>query len=149
LIECWRVVRHVSQLHFNQLFSNNKVIIKIIQYSPISMDLSPIPLPCSHSLEYSLSHPCLYFRWPTQGTATTTTTWTTTERTTKMSTCRHPLRLHLSKCWLCKHKCFRLCSRLWSTCRLLNLKCRHRRRGISFEIFSAPSRLPFLMLWSR
>jgi hypothetical protein len=28
LIECWCVVRHVSQLHFNQLFSNNKVSIK-------------------------------------------------------------------------------------------------------------------------
>jgi hypothetical protein len=38
-------VRHVTQLHFNQLFSNNKVSIKIIYYSPISMDLSPIPLP--------------------------------------------------------------------------------------------------------
>jgi hypothetical protein len=39
------VVRHVSQVHFNQLFSNNKVSIKSIYYSPISMDLSPIPLP--------------------------------------------------------------------------------------------------------
>jgi hypothetical protein len=39
-------VRHVLQLHFNQLFSNNnKVSIKIILYSPISIDLSPIPLP--------------------------------------------------------------------------------------------------------
>jgi hypothetical protein len=38
-------VRHVSQLHFNKLFSNNNVSIKIIYYSPISMDLSPNPLP--------------------------------------------------------------------------------------------------------
>jgi hypothetical protein len=38
LIECWCVVRLASQLHFNQLISNNKVSIKIIYYSPISMD---------------------------------------------------------------------------------------------------------------
>jgi hypothetical protein len=38
-------VRPISQLHFNQLFSNRKVSIKIIQYSPISMDFSIIPLP--------------------------------------------------------------------------------------------------------
>jgi hypothetical protein len=38
-------VRLVSQLHFNQLFSNNKVSIKIIEYSPISMNFSIIPLP--------------------------------------------------------------------------------------------------------
>jgi hypothetical protein len=38
-------VRPVSQLHFNQVFSNRKVRIKIIQYSPISMDFSIIPLP--------------------------------------------------------------------------------------------------------
>jgi hypothetical protein len=139
-------VRHVSQLHYNQLFSNNKVSIKIIYYSPISMDFLPLILySCYRSLGYSLSHPRLYFRWPTQGTPTTTTTGTTTERTTRMST--H--RLLLSKCWLCKHKCFRICSRPWSTCRLLNLKRRHGRRGIGLEIFNALSHLPFLMLWSR
>jgi hypothetical protein len=38
-------VRLVSQLHFNQLFSNNKVSIKIIEYSPISMNFSIIRLP--------------------------------------------------------------------------------------------------------
>jgi hypothetical protein len=114
------------------------------------MDLPPIPLyPCYHSLGYSLSHPCLYFRWPTQGTATTTTTGTTTDRTTRMSTRRHPLCLLLSKCWLCKHKCFRLCSRPWSTCRLLNLKHCHRCGGIGMAIFSALSHLAFLKLWSR
>jgi hypothetical protein len=53
------------------------------------------------------------------------------------------------KCWLCKHKCFRLCSRPWSTCKLLSLKHRHRRRGIGLEIFSTLSRLPFPMLWSQ
>jgi hypothetical protein len=38
-------MRLVSQLHLNQLFSNNKVSIKIIYYSPISMDFPTIPLP--------------------------------------------------------------------------------------------------------
>jgi hypothetical protein len=66
-----------------------------------------------------------------------------------MSISRHPLRLLLSKYGLCKHKCFRLCSRTWSTCKLLNLKCRHHHRGIGLETFSALSRLPFLKLWSR
>jgi hypothetical protein len=33
------------QLHFNQLFSNRKVSTKIIQYSPMSMDVFVIPLP--------------------------------------------------------------------------------------------------------
>jgi hypothetical protein len=66
-----------------------------------------------------------------------------------MSTHRHPLRLLLTKCWPCKHKYFRPCSRPWSTCKLLNLKRRHRRRGIGLEIYSSLSRRPFLMLWSR
>jgi hypothetical protein len=145
LIECWCVVRHVSQLHFNQLFSNNKVSIKIIYYSPISIDfLTLILYPYYRSLGYSLSNQRLYSRWPTQATATTTVT--TMERTIRTSTHHHPLRLLLSKCWLCKLKCFRLCSRPWSTCRLLNLKRRHRRRGIGLEIFGALSRLHFLML---
>jgi hypothetical protein len=128
LIECWCVVRHVSQLHFNQLFSNTKVSIK----KPFSILLSQWIYPiflysCYHSLGYSLSHQRLHFRWPTQGTATTIATETTLERTTRMSTHRHPLHLLLSKCWICKHKCFRLCCRPWSTCRLLNLKHRHHR----------------------
>jgi hypothetical protein len=112
------------------------------------MDFFPLFLcPCYRSLGYSLSHQRLYIRWPTQGT--TTTMGTTMERTTRMSIRRHPLRLLLSKCRLCKHKCFRLCSRPWSICKMLNLKRRHHRRGIGLEIFSTPSRLPFLMLWSR
>jgi hypothetical protein len=105
--------------------------------------------PCYRSLGYSLSHPRLYFRWPTQGMATTTTTGTTTERTTRMSTHHHPLCLLLSKCWPCKHKCFRLCNRPWSTCRLLNFKRHHRHQGIGLEIFNTLSHIPFLMLWSR
>jgi hypothetical protein len=114
------------------------------------MDFLPLILyPCYRSLGYSLSHQRLYFRWPTQGTATTTIMGTTIERTTRMSIRRNPLRLLLSKCWLCKHKCFRLCIRPWSTCRLLNLKRRHRRQGIGLEIFIALSHLSFLMLWSR
>jgi hypothetical protein len=113
------------------------------------MDFLPLVLyPCYHSLGYSVSHQCLYFRWPTQGTATTTT-GTTMERITRMSIRCHPLDLLLSKCWLCKHKCFRVCSRPRSTHKLLNLKHRPRHRGIGLEIFSALSHLPFLMLWSR
>jgi hypothetical protein len=67
--------------------------------------------------------------------------------TTKKPTGRHPLRLLLSKCWLCRHRCFRPHSRPWSTC-MHNPK-RHHRRGIGWEIFSALSRQPFLMLWCR
>jgi hypothetical protein len=114
------------------------------------MDFLPLILyPCYCSLGHSLSHQLLYFNWATQGTATTTITGKTMERTTRMSIRRHPLRLLLSKCWLCKHKCFRLCSKPWSTCRLLNLKRHHHRRGIGLEIFSALSYLHFLMPWSR
>jgi hypothetical protein len=113
------------------------------------MDFPLFLCPLYHSLGYSLSYQHLYFRWPTQGTATTTTLMTTMGRTTRMSTRHHPLHLHLSKCWLCKHKCFRLCSRPWSTCKLLDLKCRHHHRGIGLEIFSALSHRPFLILWSR
>jgi hypothetical protein len=113
------------------------------------MNYLPLVLyPCYCSLGNSLSHQHLYFRWPTQGTKTTTM-GTTTERTTRMSIRHHPLRLLLSKCWLCKHKCFRLYSRPWSTCKLLNLKRRPRHRGIGLEIFSALSCLSFLMWWSR
>jgi hypothetical protein len=100
-------------------------------------------------LGYSLSHQHLHFRWPTQGTVATTTLRATMGRTTRLSTRCHPLRLLLSKCWLCKHKYFRLCNRLWSICKLLSLKRRHRHRGIGLEIFSALSHRPFLMLWSR
>jgi hypothetical protein len=104
--------------------------------------------PCYRSFEYSLSHLCSHFRWPTQGTVSPPTTLRTMGRTTmKMPTRHHPFRLLLSKCWLCKHKCFRPCSRQWSTY-MLNPKC-HCRRGISLEIFSAPSHQPFLMLWSQ
>jgi hypothetical protein len=142
-------VRPVSQLHINQLFSNNKVSIQSFSILLSLWILALFLCPCYRSLGYSLSHQRLYFRWPIQGTATTTTTEITMERTTRMSIRRHPLRLLLSKCSLCKHKCFRLCSRLWSICKLLNLKRHHQRRGIGLEIVSALSRLPFLMLWSR
>jgi hypothetical protein len=129
-------VRPISLLHFNQLFSNRKVSIKNHSVFSYLRWIFPLFLcPCYRSLECSLSHQCLYFKWPTQGIATIATTRTTMEGTTRMSIRRQPLRLLLSKCWLCKHKCFRLCSRPWSTCKLLNLKRHHR--------------LPFLMLWSR
>jgi hypothetical protein len=143
-------VRPISPLHFNQLFSNRKVSIKNHSVFSYLRWIFPLFLcPCYRSLEYSLSHQCLYFKWPTQGIATIATTGTTMERTTRMSIRRQPLCLFLSKCWLCNHKCFRLCSRPWSTCKLLNLKRHHRDRGIGLKIFNALSRLPFLMLWSR
>jgi hypothetical protein len=149
LIECWCVVRHVSQLHFNQLFSNNKVSIKNHLAFSYLYGLFPLFLwPLYRSLGYSLSHQHLYIRWPTQGT-TTRALGTTTGRITRMSIRRHPLRLFLSNCGLCKHEFFRLCSTPWSTCKLLNLKHCHHHRGIGLEIFSALSRLPFLMLWIR
>jgi hypothetical protein len=57
--------------------------------------------------------------------------------------------LLLSKCWLSKHKCFRSCNRPCSTCKLLNSKRRHHRRGIGWETFRVLSCRPFLMLWSQ
>jgi hypothetical protein len=103
---------------------------------------------CYRSFGYSLSHQYSYFRWPTQGTVSPPITLKIMgRRTTKTPTRHHPLRLLLSKCWLCKHKCFRPCSRPWSTC-MHNPK-HHRHRGIGWEIFSALSGQPFLMLWSQ
>jgi hypothetical protein len=64
-----------------------------------------------------------------------------------MPTQSHPLHSLLSKCWLCNRRCFRPCSRPWSTC-MHNPK-HHHHRGIGWEIFSALSRQSFLMLWSR
>jgi hypothetical protein len=104
--------------------------------------------PCHHSFGYSLSHQSSYFRWSTQGTVSPPTMPKTMGKaTTNKLTRRHPLRLLLSKCWLWKHRCFRPCSRPWSTC-MHNPK-RHHCRGIGSEIFSALSRQPFLMLWTR
>jgi hypothetical protein len=104
--------------------------------------------PCHYFFGYSLSHQSSYFRWSTQETVSPPTMLKTMGRaTTKKSTRRHPLRLLLSKCWLCKHRCFRPCSRPWSTC-MHNPK-RHHRRGIGWEIFSALSHQSFLMLWSQ
>jgi hypothetical protein len=108
------------------------------------MDLPLFLYPCYHSFGYFLSHLPSHFRWPTQGIVFLTTTLRTMSgTTTKMPTHHHPLCLLLSKCWLCKHKYFRP----WSTY-MLSPK-RHRRRGIGLEIISAPSRQPFLMLWSQ
>jgi hypothetical protein len=101
-----------------------------------------------YSFGYYLSHQSSYFRWSTQGTVSPSTMLKIMGRaTTKKPTRRHPLCLLLSKCWLCKHRCFRPCSRPWSTC-MYNPK-RQRRRGIDWEIFSALSRQPFLMLCSQ
>jgi hypothetical protein len=100
------------------------------------------------SFEYFLSHQYSYFRWPTQGTISPPTMLKIMGRTTtKMPTRRHPLRLLLSKCWLCKRRFFRPSSKPWSTC-MHNPK-HHRHRGIGWEIFSALSHQSFLILWSR
>jgi hypothetical protein len=112
------------------------------------MDLSLFLYPCYHSFGYSLSHLCSHFKWPTQGTVSSPTMMRTMGRTTTKTPNRHhPLCLPLSKCCLCKHKCFRPCSRPWSTC-MFNPK-RHHHRGIGLEIFSAQSCQPFLVLWSQ
>jgi hypothetical protein len=142
-------VRHVSQLHFNQLFSNNKVSIKIIQYSPISMNFSTILLPLLSFSWVFFILSTVVLQMANIRNRNNNNNGATMERTTRTSIRCHPLRLLLSKCWLCKHKCFRLCSRPCSTCKLLKLKRCHHHRGIDLEIFSALSCLPFLMLWSR
>jgi hypothetical protein len=136
----------------NYTLINYFLIIKLVKKSfGILLSLWIFPLfhfPCYHSLGYSLYYRCLYFRWLTQGTVSPPTTLKIMGRTTtKMPTYRHTLHLLLSKCCLCKHKCFRPCSRPWSTC-MHNPKC-HHHRGMGWEIFSALSRQPFLMLWSQ
>jgi hypothetical protein len=140
-------VRPVSQRRLNYLFSINKVRINGLVISHLCV-FTTILLPFHYSVGYSLSHQSSNFRWSTQGTASPPTMLKTMgSATTKKPTHRHPLRLLLSKCWLCRHGCFRRCSRPWSTC-IHNPK-RHHRRRIGWEIFSALSRQPFLMLWSR
>jgi hypothetical protein len=68
------------------------------------VDLPLFLYPRYHSFGYSLSHRYSYIRWPTQRIVSPPTMLRTMERTTtKMPTRRHPLRLLLSKCWLCKH----------------------------------------------
>jgi hypothetical protein len=123
LFDCWCVVRLVSQLHLNQLFLQiNKVSLKSFTYLLSLWNFHYSFTPATVLFGNSLSHQRLYFRWPTQGTAITTTTLTTTMgRTTRTSTHRRPLCLLLSMCWLYNHKCFRP----WSTCKLLNLKHCH------------------------
>jgi hypothetical protein len=112
------------------------------------VDLPLFLYPCYHYFGYSLSHQYSYFRWPTQGTMSPPTMPKTMGRTTiKTPTRHHHLRLLLSKCWLCKHRFFRPCSRPWSTC-MHNPK-NHHHRGTGWEIFSTLSRQSFLMSWSR
>jgi hypothetical protein len=141
-------VRPISQRRLNYLFSINKVRNKWLSYiSSLWIYHYPFP-PCHHSFGYSLSHQFSYFRWSTQGNTSPPTMLKTMGRAiTKKPTLRHPLRLLLSKCWLCKHRCFRPRSRPWSAC-MHNPKL-HHCRGIGSEIFSALSHQPFLMLWTR
>jgi hypothetical protein len=130
-------VRPISQVHLNHLFSINKVSRNCLVISHLCV-FATISLPCYHSFGYSLSHQYSYFSWPTRGTMSPATTLKIMGRTTtKTSTHHHPLHLLLSKCWLCMHKCFRPCSRQWSTF-MPNLR-HHHHRGIGLEIFSAPS----------
>jgi hypothetical protein len=140
-------VRPVSQCH-NYLFSINKVRINGLIISHLYGLTTILYPPYHHSFGYSLSYQYSYFRWSTQGTMSPPTMLKTMGRAaTKKPTCRHPLRLLLSKCWLCKYRYFEPCSRPWST--YMHNPKRHRHRGISWQIFSALSRQPFLMLWSR
>jgi hypothetical protein len=126
-------VTHVSQQRLNYLFSINKVRINGLVISHLR-GFTTIFFPCHHSFGYSLSHQSSYFRWSTQGTMLPPIMLKTMGRaTTKKPTSHHPLRLLLSKCSLCKHKCFRPCSRPWSTC-MHNPKC-HHRRGIGCDIW--------------
>jgi hypothetical protein len=134
-------VRSVSQRHLNYLFSINKVRINGLVISHLC-GFTAILSPCHHHFGYSLSHQSSYFRWSTQGTASPPTMVKAMGRaTTKKPTRCHPLHLLLSKCWLCKHRCSRPCSRPWSTC-MHNPK-RHHHRRIGWEIFSALSCQPF------
>jgi hypothetical protein len=113
----------------------------------ISADLPLFIYPCYHSFRYSLSHQYSYFRWPKQGTLSPPTMLKRMDRTTtKMPTHCHPHCLLLSKCWLCKHICFRSCSKPSST--YIHNPMHHRHRVIDWEIFSALSHQSFLMLWT-
>jgi hypothetical protein len=60
-----------------------------------------------------------------------------------------PPCLLLSKCWLCKNKCFRPYNRQWSTCKILNPKWHHSCQGIGLEIFNIVSHQPSHTLWSQ
>jgi hypothetical protein len=131
----------------NYLFSINKVRINDLVISHL-YGFTTTFFPCHHSFGYSLSHQSSYFRWLTRGTVLPPTMLKTMGKaTTKKPTRRQPLRLLLSKCWLCKHRCFRPCSKPWST--YMHNPKRHDHRGIGSEIFSALSRQPFLMLCTR
>jgi hypothetical protein len=121
----------------NYLFSINKVRINGLVISHLC-GFTTIFFPCDHSFGYSLSHQSSCFRWSTRGIVSLPTILKAMEKaTTKKPTRCHPLRLLLSKCKLCKHRCFRPYSRPWSTC-MHNPK-RHHRRGIGSEIFSTLS----------
>jgi hypothetical protein len=112
------------------------------------VDLPLFLYPCYCSFGYSLSYQYSYFRWTTQGTVSPPIMLKTMGRTTtKTSTRHHPLHLLLSKCWLCKHRCFKPWSKPWST--YMHNPKPHHRRWIGCEIFSTLSCQSFLMLWSQ
>jgi hypothetical protein len=139
-------VRPVSQRRLNYLFSTNKDRNKWLSYIS-SLWVYHYPPPCHHSFGHSLSHQFSYFIWSTQGTVSPPTMLKIMGRAiTKKPTCRYPLRLLLSKCWLCKHRCFKPCNKPWSAC-MHNPKC-HHRRGIGSVTFSALSTRWMLMIGS-
>jgi hypothetical protein len=139
----------VSQLHFNQLFSINKSYYKnhlVFSY------LYRFPLficPYYHSSWVFFISSTLTLQMANTRNYNNNNAEDNNGENNQNVNPPPPLHLLLSKCWLYKHKCFRLCRRPLSTCKLLNLKLRHRRQGIGLEIFSSLRHPPFLMLWSR
>jgi hypothetical protein len=139
-------VRPVSQRRLNYLFSINKVRINGLVISHLcgfTTILFPLP---PFFWVFFISSILILQMVNTKNRVAANNAETMGRATTKKPTRRHPLRLLLSKCWLCKHRCFRPCSRPWSTC-MHNPK-HHRRQGIGWEIFNALIHQPFLMLWS-
>jgi hypothetical protein len=135
-------VRLVSQRRLNYLFSRNKVRINdlvishLCGFTTILFALPPF------FWVFFISSILILQMVNTRNRVAATMLKTMGRATTKKPTRHHPLCILLSKCWLCKHRYFRPCSRPWSTC-MHNPK-RHHRRGISSEIFSALTTNRFL-----
>jgi hypothetical protein len=112
------------------------------------MDLPPIPLPLlSVPLVFSISSTLILQMANTRNHNNNNNNGDNNGENNQNVNPLPPLLLLLNKCWLCKHKWFILCCRLWSTYGLLNLNHRHRHRGIVLETLSSLSRQPFLKLW--
>jgi hypothetical protein len=145
LLECQCVVRPVSQRRLN-LFAINKVRINGLVISHLygfTTILAPLPF----FWVFFISSILIIQMVNTRNRVAANNAENMARATTKKPTSRHPLRLLLRKCWLCKHRCFRPCNRPWST--FMHNPKHHRSWGIGWKIFSALSHQPFLMLWSR